>query len=312
MAAGPPLWRGAQLADDRPEGVDPKATPDARAAGRRPVLALIANLFLPPLGHFYVGAARRGLLLWLAVEGAGAAAMQAALRLPGLAALVFPVGLLVLLALATILPIDGFILARARRSGYRLRPYNRWYVYVAIAIVVLVTGGVTREWLRSGVRAYRVPSESMVPTLLVGDFVLVQEAPYARQDPRRADVVVVPYPKDPAKKFVKRVIGLPNEVIEVRNKQVLVDGAALEEPYAVHIDPSTHPLGSDARDFFGPYRIGPREVFVMGDNRDNSNDSRSWGTVPERAVEGKVVMIYFSWSGAKSRVRWSRLGMLMR
>ena len=117
-----------------------------------------------------------------------------------------------------------------------------------------------------------------------------------------------PFPQDPTKDFVKRVVGLPDEVIEIRNKQVLVDGTVLNEPYAVHSDPANRPAGYDLRDNFGPYKIRPRELFVMGDNRDNSNDSRYWGTISSGSIKGRALVIYWSWDGARATLRWNRIG----
>ena len=141
------------------------------SSGRRPVLAVIANLFLPPLGHQYVGAARRGLLIWVACMAVTSAAALLLLLAPGRASILGMA--IILVAAVLVLPIDGFVLARRAKSGYRLRPYNRWYAYLAVAVLVFVTGQAVRQALRMPVQAFRIPSGAMTLTLLLGDFIYI-------------------------------------------------------------------------------------------------------------------------------------------
>jgi len=174
------------------------------------------------------------------------------------------------------------------------------------------------------IQAFRIPSESMVPTLLVGDFLFVNKFEYGAKipfthirlpglrAPRRGDVIVFQWPVNPSKDFIKRCIATGGQTVEVRNKQVIVDGDTLKEPYAVHIDPGVHPPGYDVRDTFGPYTVRPGELFMMGDNRDNSNDSRFWGPVSMDLVKGRAMFIYFSTAGTHlwdflTKVRFERL-----
>ena len=152
----------------------------------------------------------------------------------------------------------------------------------------------------------------MMPTLLVGDFLYVDKVSHRAQGVRRGDLVVFPFPQDPTKDFLQRVIATGGETIEIRNKQVMVNGIALEEGYAIHGDPAVKPAGYEYRDNYGPHTVPPGELFVMGDHRDNSNDSRYWGTLPERSVKGRAVVIYWSWDGSESKPRWSRVGMRIR
>jgi len=155
--------------------------------------------------------------------------------------------------------------------------------YVEAIIWALVLTLVLRAFV---IQAFRIPSESMVPTLLVGDFLFVNKFEYGPKipfthvrlpglrPPRRGDVIVFQWPVNPSKDFIKRCIATGGQTIEVRDKKVIVDGDTLREPYAVHIDPGLHPKGYDVRDYFGPFTVKPGELFMMGDNRDNSNDSR--------------------------------------
>jgi signal peptidase I len=191
----------------------------------------------------------------------------------------------------------------------------REYVEAALWAVVLTL------FLRTFViQAFRIPSESMLNTLLVGDFLFVNKFEYGPKipfthirlpglrEPRRGDVIVFQYPENPSVDFIKRCIATGGQVIEVRNKQVLVDGQALVEPYAVHCFPDTIPPGSpDIRDNFPPFAVNAGEYFMMGDNRDNSKDSRYWGTLRKDLIKGRAMFIYWSWDHEGFRPRWSRI-----
>jgi signal peptidase I len=159
------------------------------------------------------------------------------------------------------------------------------------------------------IQAFRIPSESMVKTLLVGDFLFVNKfefgpkipfthirLPGLRQ-PRRGDVIVFQYPPDPSKDYIKRCIATGGETVEVRDKDVYVDGKKLVEPYALHIDPNVRPAALDPRDNMRPYTVPPGCLFMMGDNRDNSYDSRFWGPVAMDLVKGHAMFIYYSTGG---------------
>ena len=163
------------------------------------------------------------------------------------------------------------------------------------------------------VQAFQIPTGSMEPTLLIGDFLLVNKLVYAstassieekilpRKAIRRQDIVVFKWPNDLTKDFVKRVIGLPGEKIEIKNKQVFVNDKPLDEKYKVHNDSQIiskndyYHYDDTIRDNFGPVTVPAGHIFVMGDNRDNSADSRYWGFLPLTYVKGRPWMIYFSY-----------------
>jgi len=163
------------------------------------------------------------------------------------------------------------------------------------------------------VQAFQIPTGSMEPTLLIGDFLLVNKLVYAstassieekilpRKAIRRQDIVVFKWPNDLAKDFVKRVIGLPGEKIEIKNKQAFVNDKPLDEKDKVHNDSQIiskndyYHYDDTIRDNFGPVTVPAGHIFVMGDNRDNSADSRYWGFLPLTYVKGRPWMIYFSY-----------------
>ena len=125
-------------------------------------------------------------------------------------------------------------------------------------------------------------------------------------------MIVFQYPRNPHQDFIKRCIATGGQTIEIRNKQVIVDGDTLNEPYAIKTDPSMRPPGYEPRDNFGPYTVPPGDLFMMGDNRDNSNDSRFWGPVAMDLVKGRAMFIYFSTDGnnaleAFGKIRIARL-----
>jgi signal peptidase I len=175
------------------------------------------------------------------------------------------------------------------------------------------------------VQAFQIPTGSMEPTLLIGDFLLVNKEIYAhaptplerlllpRRDLRRGDIVVFKYPNDMSKDYVKRVIGLPGETLEVRDKQVLINGAPIEEKYKVHGDSQVftkrdyYNYEETIRDNYGPVTVPPGHIFAMGDNRDNSSDSRYWGFLPLTYVKGRPWVIYFSYKAERDAYKQTNL-----
>ena len=179
------------------------------------------------------------------------------------------------------------------------------------------------------IQAFRIPSESMSDTLLVGDFLFVNKLEYGPKvpftevrlpglhAPRSGEVIVFQWPEDPSKDFIKRCIATGGQTLELKHKEVFVDGVKLEEPYVKHEFTSEEPGGYTPRDNFAPPTVAPGELFMMGDNRDNSNDSRFWGTVPMNLVKGRALFIYFSTAGTRwwdgfLHVRFDRLLKVIR
>jgi len=167
------------------------------------------------------------------------------------------------------------------------------------------------------VQAFKIPSGSMIQTLLVGDHILVNKFIYGPRipytpyrlfhlkKPKRGEVVVFLEPTERKKDFIKRVIGLPGETLQVINRKVYIDGKPLEESLYTYF---SNPSYGRELDNFGPLKIPEDSYFMMGDNRENSSDSRVWGPVPFHLVKGKAFLIYWSWDGPNRRVEWGRLG----
>lgn len=204
-------------------------------------------------------------------------------------------------------------------KSFSLNPDKRgakksiWREYAEALIVALVLALIIRTFV---VQAFKIPSESMLQTLQVGDHLLASKFAYGVKipfidkyiyegtDPQRGDIIIFQYPNDPSVDYIKRVIGVPGDVIEMRDKQLYRNGQPVKEDYIRNTDPDgVEPL----RDNYAPVTVPPGKYFVMGDNRDNSLDSRFWGFVDRKAIRAKAWRIYWSWGGLDD-IRWGRIG----
>jgi len=265
---------------------------------RKPVLAALSSFLVPGLGQLYNGQPRKALLLYfLSWSGYLLYSLsRLALSLSGL------VGLLCLdLILLAVILVDAWRSAR-RRDQFEPRKYNRWYVYCLVIVVnMFVVRPVVKTFLLPRpIQPYMIPAASMLPTIEPGDRLVVHLNSYKEKRPGRGDIVVFSYPPDPSTDFIKRIIGLPGETIEIRDKKVLVNGREIDDPWGVHEDPSASPGDFETRDNFGPVEVPPGSYFVLGDNRTRSHDSRFWGFVEGSAIRGKALYIF--WAGDKSRI----------
>ena len=164
----------------------------------------------------------------------------------------------------------------------------------------------------------------MQNTLLIGDYILVNKFIYGIKvpfteitiipikDPQRGDIIVFKYPEDPSKDFIKRVVAVGGDTVEIKDKVVYVNGVRQHNEHAIHVDKRIYPGSFQPRDNLKPRTVPKGKLFVMGDNRDESNDSRFWGFVNVSAVRGKAFLIYWSWDKQDFGVRWNRLGHLIQ
>ena len=178
-----------------------------------------------------------------------------------------------------------------------------WREYLETAILALVAAVLLRIFV---VSAYRVNSASMEDTLLTGDYIFVNKLAYEfGTDPQLGDIIVFEYPNNPDKKFIKRIIAGAGQEVQIADKVVYVDGQVAAIPAESKlIDKRIIPGDLSFRDNFGPYVVPPDHYFVMGDNRDDSRDSRFWGAVPRKNIQGKAVFIYWSWEPHESPPGW--------
>ncbi|MDD5343847.1 MAG: signal peptidase I [Smithella sp.] len=192
--------------------------------------------------------------------------------------------------------------------------------YVESIIIAILIALFIRTFI---ICAYKIPSRSMVPTLLVGDHILVNKFLYGIKipllrrtiipvsNPQRSDIVVFIYPNDRSKDFIKRVIGVAGDKIEIKNKKIFINDKEYKDSYGIYSDNVIYPASIQNRDNFGPVTVPEKSIFVMGDNRDESLDSRFWGFVNLKDVEGKAFIIYWSWNREDHNLRWQRLGNLL-
>ena len=237
--------------------------------------------------------------------------------------------------------------APVAEQPYRRSTAREYFESIAIAVIL------ARFVWTFVFQAFKIPTGSMENKLLIGDHLMVNKFVFGpggspvlkallpMRDIRRGDIVVFKYPEDPERDFIKRVIGLPGETLEVRDKRVYVNGTRLEEPYVHYLEPPTgqseyqEVTSLDLRERYGPVQVPADKYFVMGDNRDNSQDSRYWGFLPRSYVKGRALMIYWSYESETedyqqtgivatvkdlvgvvthffTRTRWSRMFHLIR
>lgn len=222
-------------------------------------------------------------------------------------------GLLVaaaILALCTWIAIawDAARCARTAETG-ELRWFQGWYVYPTVILVIaFVVSPALRPVLDRLTRYqnFQIPSRGMEETMLKGDRLVADMWYYRSREPARGDLVVFRYPVDPNRDFIKRCIAIPGDTVEIRNKQLFLNGTVINEDYVVHRDTRTHPDSGTlppmirVRDNFGPFAVPPESIFVLGDNRDNSSDSRFWGVVPAELISGKALYLY--WGSTPDRI----------
>jgi signal peptidase I len=239
---------------------------------------------------------------------------------------------------------DDRVPERDRAGGEGLSDGLRdWIRSILVALVLFL---VVRTWI---VEAFKIPTASMEGTLLVGDFLLVNKAAYGGvvpgldiripgfMEPEWGDVVVFHPPHEPEKNYVKRIVGVPNDTIAMRDKRLYRNGAPVDEPYARYVDrsgdaihpgmswQSNHLIASTraryepTRDNWGPIVVPAGRFFVLGDNRDNSEDSRYWGFVARDQIRGQPWIVYYSFQPAQDDplawlrdIRWTRVGEVIR
>jgi signal peptidase I len=268
---------------------------------RKPWLALFLSLVAVGLGQVYNGQWKKGVGFYLAE------------LLVALFMILFWADFATMLLCVSILFgynlfAAGEAFATARKlDGYTLRPCNRLWIYLVCLGVSLGSGAVFEQVVNGWFfKAYEVPSASMLPTIRVGDHFMV-EVLEPEDALHRGEIVIFSLPATQDRDFVKRVVGLPGETVEIRRRRVFINGSALEEPYVCYTRDGILPV----RDTFGPVALGRDEYFLMGDNRENSLDSRWLGPVPRNRISGRAGYIYFP--GDMSAPDWSdRVGAPLR
>jgi signal peptidase I len=198
---------------------------------------------------------------------------------------------------------------KGKTEGKRRKSIIREYTEIITMAVILAF--FVRTFF---IQAFKIPSESMQDTLLVGDFLFANKFIYGPKfpllnkrlpsvrDPQPGDIIIFKYPGDEQTDYIKRCVAVEGQTVELRGKQLLVDGVLQEEDYAKYYHGSS----------YGPFRVPVGHIFMMGDNRDNSADSRVWGPLDKSLILGKAMFIYFSWNNEARAIRFSRVGDIIR
>lgn len=202
---------------------------------------------------------------------------------------------------------------------------SKWREYGESLLIAAIIALIVRSFF---LQAFKIPSSSMEPTLLIGDHLLVNRMSYVAKvpfsdivlfnlgSPERGDVVVFRYPIERDKDFIKRVIATEGETVEIRDKVIFINGKRIDDPWGFFLDTNIMPRHIAPKDNFGPVKVPKDSLFVMGDNRDRSLDSRFWLFVKKDDLVGKALILYFSWDRNANNpvdyIRWTRFGKLIR
>jgi signal peptidase I len=183
------------------------------------------------------------------------------------------------------------------------RPRGKLKIYLEVGVLALLIAFLLRTYV---VQAFRIPSGSMEDALYAGDFVLVYKLAYQfGEEPKPEDVVVFRYPLNPSKTYIKRIAALPGQTVQIMDKQVYINGRPWVDLLTVkHKDNQVFPSALSNRDNFGPLQVPPEQYFVLGDNRDDSQDSRVWGFVEKEHLVGKALFVYWSWRPDPDAPKW--------
>lgn len=293
---------------------------------RRPFLALLLSIAGTGLGHIYCGRLAKGLFLFFLSFAFAPIIVMSMGHTSSTFSLIAVIGsIIILISVFFYAVVDSFLLARKVGGEYVLKEYNRWYVYLLFIVVsISYPSGLTDHIREDILQAFKIPSVSMVPSILRGDHVLLNKAIYKGQSPKRGDVVVFVHPNDRHLNYIKRIVAMPEETVEIRNNVVLVsgkplgydpvdsealssiksqiDGDVLEEVNGEAIYKIMLKGNIPAYSDFKKITVPNGHCFVLGDNRAQSSDSRHFGPVPLADIKGRVDYIYLP------AETWSRFG----
>ncbi|MCI0511831.1 signal peptidase I [candidate division KSB1 bacterium] len=281
---------------------------------RRWWVAALLSYLVPGLGQVYAGQLTRGLLAYCLYAWWGSLVFIVTLQVmrrhfPGFSFGWILFMLLIALSLLIGIIYDAIRQARKSRTHYELQIYNRSYIYILAILILLSSDYAIKFTMRDLIlKPYRIPTASMGPTILPGDYLLSDKMFYCQSNPERGDIVIFQHPSQPKLEFIKRVIGLPGDTLQIVNQQVLINHQVLSEPYAQYVIPPARRTGLELSLPATPVVIPAEHFFVMGDNRDQSADSRQFSTIPRALIKGKPAVIYFSWGPKFPFVRFDRIG----
>jgi len=262
---------------------------------RKPILAFLLSLVTPGLGQIYNGQFKKGISY---LVGFLLVYIIFSFLLFKFYGMIFY--LIIMLGFFLFISLDA-LLGATRLKEIALKPYNKWYIYLIIFLLSSVVISPLLGWtIRNNIaRAYKIPSSTMEPTVLVGDYLIADMKIYKSEKPKRGDIIIFEFPKDPSKDYIKRIIGLEDEKVEIINNKIYINEKLLDDPWD-YFENSDSVKGFPELENFGPAVVPKDYLFVLGDNRNNSQDSRFWGFVNIKKVRGKALYLY--WAKNKSRI----------
>jgi len=264
-----------------------------RIKKRKPIIAFLLSFITPGLGQMYNGRLKRGIILYLIELLMVVVLIFSGLFLKFYGAII---SLLIILGFTIFIWLNALFDAIKREVP--LKPSNKWYIYL---VIFLINGFVIQPVVSSAikkniVKAYKFPSISMEPTLFPGDYFIVNMRCYKSEKPKRGDIIIFEFPIDPSKDFIKRVIATEGEKVEIIENRIYINDKLIDDPWGHFVTRSFLQRMED----FGPVVVPKDCLFVLGDNRDNSEDSRFWGFVNVKKVKGKALYLY--WAEDKTRI----------
>jgi signal peptidase I len=269
---------------------------------RRPVIAFLLSLVTPGLGQMYNGKLKRGIVFFGVYEILLILLyVFSGLRYEFRGLVLFIAFIVILLGFFIYVLLDAIFNINKLRVTV-LKPYHKWYLYVGIFAAVLIINEVILDPILPDIKSfksYKMSSSSMAPALLIGDRLIVDMKVYKDEKPRRGDMIIFEFPKDPSKDYLKRVVGLEGEKIEIINNKVHIDEKLMDDPWG-YFKSSAEETHFEKLENFGPEFVPEGALFVLGDNRDNSLDSRFFGFVELTKIKGKALYIY--WAKDKGRI----------
>ena len=280
-----------------------------RTKRRKWWIAGLLNFFVSGLGQAYNGEVTKGLLFYSIIATWSGLTFSLTYYIMKYSITRLNVVFLFLfffisLAAYLFIIIESIHVAQKTGEDHKVKRYNRWYIYL---LVILIVSGVNQivslAFNENVLKTYKIPSKSMMPAIEAGDYVICNQLYYRYNNPERGDLIIFKCPQDETLDYIKRVVAGPGDTIEIRGNDVFINGSNIEEPYAIYTQ------GNGYMHYFGPVTIGEGEYFVMGDNRNNSEDSRVWGSVKRDKIQGKAIFIYFSWDNDISA--WNFIGRLL-
>ena len=288
---------------------------------RQPWIAAALSLIMPGLGHIYGGRIARALVLMFLSSICFTLFMFAlAAGSSSVRVLLIAVSLAVVNIVQIVAIIDSCYITMKTGTNYVLKDYNRWYVYVLLVLLATVGNliGNTFYLKEKGEEAFRVPTWTMYPAIHAGDRILANKTAYSKNDPKRGDVIVAVNPDNRQIHFIKRVVAVAGDTVEIKNSELYVNGKKLElrkvsesgttpsllqgdtfyeingdAQYKIFLGEQQNGITETLRNF-GPITISKYDVFVLGDNRNSSYDSRNFGPIPIIGIKGKATYLYWS------------------